>query len=95
MEDTHPGVQKIYYFLNLYNLLYCDYNKNKAYVVNTNLKCNITSNDYNDFTYLLISYGCSPYKVEHLIDKNNLSNIKEKNGYLSNNEYGFKINYIN
>ena len=85
-------------FIELFNkvggILYCDYNKNKAYVVNTNLKCNITSNDYNDFTYLLNLYGCSPYKVEHLIDKNNLSNIKEKNRYLSNNEYGFKINYI-
>jgi hypothetical protein len=42
-------------FNKVSGVLYCDYNKNKTYVVNTKLKCNITP---NNFTYLLFQYVC-------------------------------------
>ena len=59
-------------FIELFNkiggILYCDYNKNKAYVVNTNLKCNITSNDYDDFTNWKKSYSNEEHR-KYLLDK--------------------------
>lgn len=97
-------------FYKVGGVLTCDYVENKAYIANTNLKCKIKPKHYEKFTMLLFEFGCSPYEVEHLkynsnkttehikynIDTLNRNKLytKYKNHYLSNNEYGYKITYI-
>ena len=68
------------------------------FVSNTNLECEIKQDDYKKTEELLFSFGCSPYEIEH-IKTNNLDNIissdiKLKNGFLSNDEIGYTINFI-
>ena len=96
-------VELIELFNKVGGILTCDYNKNIAYVANTNLKCDIKPKDYEKFKSLAVEFAFSPYKLEHLKyalnDKNTMnkiinSEIKNKNYYMSNDEYGYKITYI-
>ena len=92
------------YRTNLFNkvggILICDYDKNIVKVSGTNLKCDIKSSDYDKLTSLAHDFAFSPYELEHLkknISSNELvkSSIKIKNRYLDNDEFGFKITYLN
>ena len=70
------------------------------------LNCDIKPKDYDKFEYLANTFALSPYELKHLkynlnnketktnIDKINKSKIFLKNRYLSNNEYGYKITFI-
>ena len=85
-------------------VLTCDYDKEKAWVDNTNLKCYINPNDYVKFEHLAHDWALSrPYELEHmkynLNDKNTLdkiinTDIKKKNPHMSNHEYGYKITFM-
>ena len=90
--------------IELYNkvggILTCDYDKKIVTVKNTNLKCDIKSSDYPKLLDLAVDFACSPYQFEHLenkfMSKSKVFNldIKSKNRYLKNNEYGFEITYL-
>lgn len=89
-------------------VLTCNYDKEKVWVDKTNLKCDIKQKDYEKLEILAHDFAFSPYKLEHLkynlndkntLDKNTLdkivnTDIKNKNRYMSNDEYGYKITFI-
>lgn len=91
-------VELIELFNKIGGILYCDYNKNKVWVHNTNLECNIKTENYKNLEKLAHEFAFSPYELKHLtynyINSKDISNIKLKNKYLSNNEYGFTIKYL-
>lgn len=81
-------------------VLICDYNKNIVFVEKTKLKCDIKSTDYHKLERLEYDFVFSPYDVDHLENKSITneqlisSDIKLKNYYMKNNEYGFKIKFL-
>lgn len=82
-------------------VLQCDYDKNIVKILNTNLKCDIKLSDYKKLELLSHKFALSPYNLEHLEYNNTTqtnqiinSNIKFKNRYLKNNEYGFVITFL-
>ena len=83
--------------------LTCNYDKGKVWVDKTNLKCDIKPKDYEKLVNLAHDFAFSPYKLEHLkynlndknaLDKIIISDVKNKNHYMSNDEYGYKITFI-
>lgn len=82
-------------------ILICDYNNKIVKVNNTNLYCNIKSNDYKNLEKIYVDYVFSPYETEKLtndklsVDEISKSTIKFVNKFLNNNDYGYKITYLN
>jgi hypothetical protein len=56
-------------------VLTCDYDKEKAWVDNTNLKCYIKPKDYVKFEMLAHDFALSPYELKHLKYNFNDKNI--------------------
>jgi hypothetical protein len=91
--------------IDLYNkvggVLTCNYRNKTISVDGTNLKCNINlTTDKTKIFELYNNFCYSPYDVEELTDnKMTISeitdfDIKIYNPYLKNNQYGFKITYL-
>lgn len=83
-------------------ILTCDYNKNTVTMKNTNLKCNISGQDYTRLELMTFEWSCGggvaithlekkPITYDELIH----SDIKLYNRFLNNNEYGFTIDFSN
>lgn len=86
-------------------VLVCNYEKNKAYVENTNLKCDIKPIDYSKFRELSYKYYFFPKKLEYLTynPKDNdientikwyKSDIYHKDKFLTHDVYGYKLNLL-
>jgi len=88
--------------IELYNkvggVLTCNYLTNRVTVANTNLECVFNSSNYYDLECLSHTFAFSPYRMDFLENKqiNMIDKLgKKPNRFLSPNEYGFVISFLN